>query len=311
VLNGTETTSSDVIHQPQAEARGPSCLNPLSARALPLAVLIVAFNSLTAIDKSVVKLSATRSFRAPFGQVQDDKLFSSTFGETFDAIFQDDKHSNFPESLSNFLRTMAILPIRIWGDPILRRRAQAVDRVTNVERKLIRDMIETMEAADGAGLAAPQVGVSKRIFVFRRGDEIHALINPRIIRRPGERQVGSEGCLSIPGVQAKVSRHAQVVIVGRDENGKAVEYECADNDDQGRAATCVQHELDHLDGVMYVEKVEPDTLSWLIEAVDEDGEDDVILRKTTIEAIKAAYAARQLPPDLHILDQLRERIMKK
>ncbi|HEX8834149.1 MAG TPA: peptide deformylase, partial [Abditibacteriaceae bacterium] len=73
---------------------------------------------------------------------------------------------------------MPVLPMRIWGDPILTKRAQAVDRITVEERKLIKDMIETMEAADGAGLAAPQVGVSKRIFVFRRGEETHALINP-------------------------------------------------------------------------------------------------------------------------------------
>ena len=206
---------------------------------------------------------------------------------------------------------MAILPIRIWGDPILTRRAQAVDRITNIERKLINDMIETMEAADGAGLAAPQVGVSKRIFVFRHGDEVRALINPKIIRRPGEKKIGSEGCLSIPGVQAKVMRHSRVIVTGRDENGKTVELDLEDNDEQGRAATCAQHEIDHLDGVLYIGKVEPDTLSWLIETVDEDGEDDVILRKTTVEAIKTAYASRQLPPGLHILDQLRERVLRK
>ncbi len=206
---------------------------------------------------------------------------------------------------------MAILPIRIWGDPILTRRAQAVDRITNAERKLIQDMIDTMEDADGAGLAAPQVGASKRIFVFRHGDEIRALINPKIIRRPGEKKIGSEGCLSIPGVQAKVMRHSRVIIVGRNETGKPVEIDCEDGDEQGRAATCVQHELDHLDGVLYLTKVEPKTLSWLIETVDEDGEDDVILRKTTPEAIKSAYSNRKLPPDLHILDQLRARIMRK
>ncbi len=206
---------------------------------------------------------------------------------------------------------MAILPIRIWGDPILKRRAQAVDRITNIERKLIRDMIETMENSDGAGLAAPQVGVSKRIFVFRHGVEIRALVNPKIVRRPGEKKVGSEGCLSIPGVQAKVMRHSRVIVVGRDENGKPVELDLEDSDEQGRAATCAQHELDHLDGVMYVEKVEPETLSWLIEAVDEDGEDDVILRKTSLEAIKTAYASKKLPPDLHILDHLRARVLKK
>src|SRR5690606_7160512 len=114
-----------------------------------------------------------------------------------------------------------ILPIRIWGDPVLTKKAKAVDRVTAQDRRLIADMMETMEAADGAGLAAPQVGVSKRIFVFRRGEEKHALINPKITRREGKR-VQPEGCLSIPGVQAEVARAARVVISGRDENGKTI-----------------------------------------------------------------------------------------
>jgi peptide deformylase len=206
---------------------------------------------------------------------------------------------------------MAVLPIRIWGDPILTRRAAAVDRITSEERKLIADMIETMEAADGAGLAAPQVGVSKRIFVFRRGDDIHALINPRITRREGGRTVGNEGCLSIPGVQAKVARHVRVTVTGRNEKGKTVEFECEDGEEQGRAATCVQHELDHLDGLLYIDKVEPGTLSWLIEAIDEDGEETVVLQETTPEEIKAAYNSRRLPPDVHILDMLRERLEKR
>ncbi len=203
---------------------------------------------------------------------------------------------------------MAVLPIRIWGDPILTRRAIAVDRITNVERKLIANMKDTMEAVDGAGLAAPQVGVSKRIFVFRRGDDVHAIINPRIVRRTGERKIGSEGCLSIPGVQAKVPRHERVVVTGRDENGRAVEWDCADNDDQGRAATCVQHELDHLDGVLYIDKAVPETISWLIEDVDDEGEEIVALRETTPDEIKTAYKTRRLPPNLHVPDELRRRI---
>ncbi|RYG64395.1 peptide deformylase, partial [bacterium] len=155
---------------------------------------------------------------------------------------------------------MAKLPIRIWGDPVLRKKAGAVDKLTPADKKLIKDMYDTMEAADGAGLAAPQVGVSKRIFVFRVGDEKHALINPRIIKREGQR-VGDEGCLSIPGVQAKVKRAKRVVIVGRDEKGKPVEWDLEDNEDTGRAATCVQHELDHLDGIMYLQRANADTIS--------------------------------------------------
>jgi peptide deformylase len=204
---------------------------------------------------------------------------------------------------------MALLPIRIWGDPILKKRASAVDRLSSQDKKLIKDMIETMLAADGAGLAAPQVGVGKRIFVFRRGEEIHTLVNPKIIRRDG-RKIGDEGCLSIPGVQAKVERAARVTITGRNEKGKTISLDCEDGDEQGRAATCVQHELDHLDGILYVEKAEPETLSWLIEATDEDGEEIIELVETTPEEILTAYKSKFLPKNLHILPMLKKRVLK-
>ncbi len=203
-----------------------------------------------------------------------------------------------------------ILPIRIWGDPILTRRAAAVDRVTKDERRLIDNMFETMDAADGAGLAAPQVGVSKRIFVFRRGDDFHALINPKILRREGSK-VGDEGCLSIPGAQAKVQRAAKVLISGRDQKGKAIEWECEDGEEQGRAGAAVQHELDHLDGILYVTKCEPDTLSWLIEATDDEGDEIIALKSITPDEILQAYKSRVLPKNLHISDMLYERVMGK
>ncbi|HEX8552734.1 MAG TPA: peptide deformylase [Abditibacteriaceae bacterium] len=207
---------------------------------------------------------------------------------------------------------MALLPIRIWGDPILSKRAVAVDKITAEERRLIKDMIETMDSLDGAGLAAPQVGVSKRIFVFRRGDDVHALINPRIVRHEGGRKIDSEGCLSIPGVQGKVARSRRVIVTGRNEKGQTVSLECEDGDEQGRAATCVQHELDHLDGLMYIDKAEKDSIVWLVENPEpEDEDDDVLLRRTTPETIKTAYKNRRLPEGLHIADALRARIERK
>lgn len=203
---------------------------------------------------------------------------------------------------------MAILPIRIWGDPVLKKRATAVDRLTAQDKKLIEDMIETMLASDGAGLAAPQIGVLKRIFVFRRGEAIHALVNPKIVKREG-RKTGDEGCLSIPGVQARVVRSRKVIVSGRDQNNKLVEFECEDGEVQGRAATCVQHELDHLDGVLYLEKAQPDTISWLLEEI-EDGEEIIALEETTSEEILRAYKSKRLPKNLHIQPHLKERILK-
>jgi peptide deformylase len=202
---------------------------------------------------------------------------------------------------------MAILPIRIWGDPVLKKRAAAVSRITRAERELIEDMKETMAAADGAGLAAPQVGVSKRIFTFRIGEEIHVLINPRITTREGE-TVGVEGCLSIPGVQAEVARAKYVVISGKDENGKSVTYRLEDSEETGRAGTCVQHELDHLNGDLYIEKAEPDTLSWLLVEENELGEPEIVLMEATPEEILKAYRAKRLPPKVHISEMLRKRV---
>lgn len=202
---------------------------------------------------------------------------------------------------------MAILPIRIWGDPILTKRAAAVSRITRAERDLIEDMKETMVAADGAGLAAPQVGVSKRIFTFRIGEEVHVLINPRITKREGK-VVGVEGCLSIPGVQAEVARAQYVVITGKDENGKSITYHLEDNEETGRAGTCVQHELDHLNGDLYIQKAEPNTLSWLLEDEDEMGEPEIVLMEAKPEEILKAYRAKRLPPKVHISPMLRKRV---
>lgn len=211
---------------------------------------------------------------------------------------------------STFTFTMTILPIRIWGDPVLKKRATAVSRITKVERQLIEDMKETMAAADGAGLAAPQVGVSKRIFTFRIGEEVHVLINPRITKREGTK-VGEEGCLSIPGVQADVSRAQYVTITGKDENGKSVTYHLEDGEETGRAGTCVQHELDHLNGILYIEKVEPETLAWLVEGKDEAGEDEIVLYEATPEEILKAYRAKRLPRGVHVSEMLRQRVERR
>lgn len=202
---------------------------------------------------------------------------------------------------------MSVLPIRIWGDPILKKKATAVDRLTPADKKLIQDMFDTMDAADGAGLAAPQVGVSRRIFVFRIGDEFHALVNPKITRKSGEVE-GEEGCLSIPGVQATVKRAKRITVSGRDQNNKAVELTLEDSEETGRAATCIQHEVDHLDGIMYLERAEKDSIAWLVEGKDDDGEDTILMRRTTRDKILDAYKSKTLPKDVHVLDMLRERI---
>ena len=150
---------------------------------------------------------------------------------------------------------MAVLPIRVFPDPVLREPAAPVAEIDDSVRKLISDMAQTMEAAEGAGLAAPQVGVQRRVFVYRLGDEegeIHALINPEIVEREGT-ITADEGCLSIPGLYYPVERALKVRVRALDADGEVVEYEGEELE-----ARVIQHELDHLDGVLFIDRLQPE-----------------------------------------------------
>jgi peptide deformylase len=152
---------------------------------------------------------------------------------------------------------MAVLPIRVVPDPILRQKAKRVKAVDDSIRKLIGDMIETLHAVPGrAGLAAPQVGVSLRVIVIGipEGEDI-ALVNPEIVRREGERLV-TEGCLSIPGYFGVVKRSESVRVKGRDLRGKGIRIKADE-----LLAQALEHEIDHLNGVLYIDYLEsPDEL---------------------------------------------------
>jgi peptide deformylase len=142
--------------------------------------------------------------------------------------------------------------IVIWPDPILKKPGAPVARVDDEVRKLIDDMAETMYAADGVGLAAPQVGVSKRIVVIdtsprQEGQKLLHLVNPRIVKTEGETTY-TEGCLSVPGEAEDVERAAKVWVEALDRDGKAIEVV-----GEGLLAIALQHELDHLDGVLFVD----------------------------------------------------------
>jgi peptide deformylase len=149
---------------------------------------------------------------------------------------------------------MAVLPIRMFPDPVLREPAATVEVVDDDVRKLIADMGETMRAAPGIGLAAPQVGVQRRVFVYSltEEDEIIGVVNPEIVVREGE-ITDVEACLSIPGVSADVSRAQRVVVKGLDANGDPIEIDASDLE-----ARCMQHEIDHLDGVLYIDHLDDD-----------------------------------------------------
>ncbi|WP_374267183.1 peptide deformylase [Zoogloea sp.] len=145
---------------------------------------------------------------------------------------------------------MALLPILRYPDPRLHTRAAPVREVDDAIRKLVADMAETMYEAPGIGLAATQVDVHQRVVVIDVSEDksaLLALINPEIIARSGE-QVCEEGCLSVPGIYDKVTRAEHVTVRALDQQGKPFEL-----DAEGLLAVCIQHELDHLDGKVFVE----------------------------------------------------------
>jgi len=149
---------------------------------------------------------------------------------------------------------MAIRPVRIYGDPVLRRKAAEVERFDDALRALIADMRETMRAYQGVGLAANQVGVLERVLVVDvpiddAGRARYALVNPRLDRRSGT-ETGEEGCLSIPGIFEEVRRSRQVRVRARDEQGAPLEFVA-----EGYLARAIQHEVDHLDGVLFVDRL--------------------------------------------------------
>jgi len=135
-----------------------------------------------------------------------------------------------------------------------------------------------MRAVDGVGLAAPQIGVSQRIFVAELDDAVYALINPRVSRASRETEVADEGCLSLPGYVGPVERRVRVTVQGQDRRGKSVTIAA-----EGMLARCFQHEIDHLDGILYTDRMAPGArLRPAREAEDEEDEDDE--RATAVEA---------------------------
>jgi peptide deformylase len=148
---------------------------------------------------------------------------------------------------------MAVLEIRKYPDPVLRKKALAVEAIDEALLRLIDDMVETMYAAPGVGLAAPQVGVSKRVIVVdvgsrEEGRPLTVLINPVIVEREGSAE-GEEGCLSLPDFTASIKRSEMVAVEGLDRRGTPVRVEA-----EGLFAVALQHEMDHLDGTLILDR---------------------------------------------------------
>lgn len=145
---------------------------------------------------------------------------------------------------------MAKLKIALAGDPVLRQIAKPVERIDKKLQRLLKDMAETMYAAEGVGLAAPQVGVLKRVVVIDVGEGLYELINPVIVKREGS-VVGCEGCLSVPDYEGEVERAEYVECEFTDRTGQRLLLSA-----NGLLAICIQHELDHLDGILFIDKAQ-------------------------------------------------------
>ena len=171
---------------------------------------------------------------------------------------------------------MAIRPIRLFGDPILRTKAEPVVDFDKELRQLVRDLTDTMLDAPGAGLAAPQIGVPLRVFTYNVDDVVGHLINPDL-ELSEEEQFGPEGCLSLPGLEFDCVRALRVAAKGFNEYGDPVVIEGSD-----LLARAVQHETDHLDGVLFVDRLDRES------------------RKAAMKAIREAEWAGAAPPTVKV-----------
>jgi peptide deformylase len=160
---------------------------------------------------------------------------------------------------------VTVQPIRLFGDPVLRTPAEPVADFDKELRRLVQDLTETMLDANGAGLAAPQLGVGLRVFAFHVDDVVGHLINPALEFPDEEQQDGEEGCLSIPGIYVDTKRRMNVVATGFNDYGDPVRLVGS-----GLMSRCVQHETDHLDGVLFLDRL------------------DAAARKDAMKAIRAA-----------------------
>jgi peptide deformylase len=153
-------------------------------------------------------------------------------------------------------RRLALAQIRQFGDPVLRMQAREVERYDDDLRRLVERMTALMHDANGVGLAANQAGILRRVVVYHASadDEPAAIVNPRIVARSDEAEVDDEGCLSLQGVQVPVERHAEITVEGRDVHGDPVRLELTE-----LAARVLQHEVDHLDGVLIIDRTTPES----------------------------------------------------
>lgn len=172
---------------------------------------------------------------------------------------------------------MAVQPIRLLGDPVLRTPAVPVTSFDKELRKLVKDLTDTMIDAPGSGLAAPQLGVGLRVFVYDVGDVLGHLVNPVVGPVGTEEQEGEEGCLSLPGLAFPLKRHQRVIARGQNMHGDPVVIEGS-----ALMARCIEHETDHVDGILFIDRLDP------------------VTRKAANKAIREAEWSQQPPPTVKV-----------
>ena len=172
---------------------------------------------------------------------------------------------------------MALLNLHLFGSAVLRKRSAEVAVVDDATRQLIDDLFETMDAAKGVGIAANQVGVAQRVAVVGVDDDRFAMVNPVIVNAEGKSR-SEEGCLSIPDVHAEVTRPDRIVLEALDRDGKPYRREL-----EGHAARAVQHEVDHLDGVLFLDHLSPLKRQLLLGRYKKEHRGEPVIQKVTPE----------------------------
>lgn len=168
---------------------------------------------------------------------------------------------------------MPIRPIVVYDNPLLRKKSRQVRRVNPAVRALVDDMVETMHAANGIGLAAVQIGVPESVIVVQLpedednpdGGRLYVVVNPQLARRSREMEAGIEGCLSVPGLAGEVLRHRAVTVRGLDAQGKPVRIKA-----EGLLARVFQHEIDHCNGVLFIDRITDPEKLWTVQEGEEE-----------------------------------------
>lgn len=168
---------------------------------------------------------------------------------------------------------MPVRPIVVYDNPLLRKRSRQVRRVNPAIQALVDDMVETMHAANGIGLAAIQIGVPESIIVVQLpqdenhpdGGELYVVLNPQLARKSREMEAGTEGCLSVPGLAGEVVRHYAVTVKGLDVHGKPVRIKA-----EGLLARVFQHEIDHCNGVLFIDHITDPEKLWVVQEGEEE-----------------------------------------